>query len=58
MVSPYTTEGASQSGVLAEWQNGADLDDVVFQVAATIPMKGLQLDQEAFVGHLQYKAAA
>jgi len=45
-------------GVLAEWQNGADLDDVVFQVAATIPMNGLQLDQEAFVGHLQYKAAA
>lgn len=45
-------------GVLAEWQNGADLDDAVYQVAATIQMNGFQLDQEAFIQRLRYKAVA
>lgn len=44
-------------GVLAEWQNGADLDDVVFQVAATIPMNGFQLNQDAFIQRLSCEYA-
>ena len=47
-----------RQGVLAEWQHHADWDDAVYRVAAIIPMNSLQLDQEAFVQHLQYKAAA
>jgi hypothetical protein len=47
-----------RQGVLAEWQNSADWDDAVYRVAAIIPMNGFQLNQEAFVQHLQHKAAA
>ena len=47
-----------QQGVLAEWQHGTDLDDAVYQVAATIPKNGFQLDQEAFIRRLRYEAAA
>ena len=47
-----------RQGVLAEWHRQADWDDAVYRVAAIIPMHGLQLDQEAFVQHLHYKAAA
>ena len=40
-------------GVLAEWQHGTALDDSVFRIAATIPMKGVHLDQEAFLRQLR-----
>lgn len=38
-----------RQGLLAEWQHGTTLDDAVFQLAATIPMSGTQLDEEAFL---------
>ena len=47
-----------RQGILAEWQHDAGWDDAVYRVAAIIPMNGLQLDREAFVQHLHYKAAA
>jgi hypothetical protein len=40
-------------GVLAEWQHGAELDDAVYRVAATIPLNGVQLDPNAFVQRLR-----
>ena len=42
-----------RQGVLAEWQHGTAFDDVVYRVAATIPMSGLQLDKDAFVQRLR-----
>jgi len=47
-----------RQGVLAKWQHSADLDDVVYQVAATIPMSGLRLDHEAFLQRLRFEATA
>jgi hypothetical protein len=35
-------------GALKEWEYGIDLDDVVFQVAATFPFGGNQIDAESF----------
>jgi hypothetical protein len=46
-----------RQGVLAEWQHGTVLDDAVFRLAATIPMNGVHLDQEAFVRHLRAGSA-
>jgi hypothetical protein len=43
-------------GLLAEWQHGTVLDDIVFQVAATIPMNGTKLDQAAFLERLHEHA--
>jgi len=48
----------ARQGVLAEWQRGTDFDDAVYRVAATIPMSGLQLDQEAFVQRLRCETPA
>jgi hypothetical protein len=39
-------------GLLAEWQHGPVLDDAVYRLAATMPMNGIHLDQEAFVRRL------
>jgi hypothetical protein len=47
-----------RQGLLAEWQHGAALDDVVFRLAATIPMRGIHFDQEVFVRHLRAGTAA
>jgi hypothetical protein len=47
-----------RQGFLAEWQNGTALDDVVYRVAATIPMNLFQLDQEEFIQRLRCEAAA
>lgn len=47
-----------KEGILTEWQHPIGLADAVYEVAATIPMKGFQLDQEAFIQRLRYKAAA
>ena len=43
----------AREGALAEWQHNMEFDDVVYQVAATIPMNGLELDREAFVQRLR-----
>lgn len=45
-----------RQGLLSEWQRGTVLDDAVFRVACSIPMKGTQLDAEEFIQLL--KAAA
>lgn len=42
-----------RKGLLAEWQHGTELDDSVFGVAAVIPMRGVQLDQERFLRELR-----
>jgi hypothetical protein len=47
-----------KEGVLTEWQHATGLADTVYEVAATIPMKGFQLDQEAFIRRLRCEAAA
>lgn len=46
-----------RQGVLAEWQHGTSLDDAVFRLAATIPMNGIHLNQEAFVQQLRAQTA-
>ena len=40
-------------GQLAKWQHGTTLDDVVFRVAARIPMRGTTLDSRAFLDELR-----
>jgi hypothetical protein len=47
-----------RQGLLAEWQHGTTLDDAVFRVAATLPMKGTDFDPEAFVRQLRQETAA
>jgi hypothetical protein len=42
-----------RKGLLAEWQHGAVLDDVVFSVASNIPMNGTHLDEEDFLRYLR-----
>jgi hypothetical protein len=42
-----------REGQLTEWQHGTALDDVVFHVAATIPMTGTRLDHAAFMKTLR-----
>lgn len=44
-----------REGLLADWQHGTHLDDAVFQVAATIPMKGTHLDQSVYIESLRAK---
>jgi hypothetical protein len=48
----------ARQGVLEEWQHTTDFDDAVYRVTATIPISGLQFDQEAFVRRLRFEAAA
>lgn len=40
-------------GLLTDWQHGAVLDDVVFNLASSIPMNGTHLDVEDFVERLR-----
>jgi hypothetical protein len=42
-----------REGLLAEWQHGTDLEEAVFRLAATIPMRGIRLDEEVFVQQLR-----
>jgi hypothetical protein len=42
-----------REGLLAEWQHGTTLDNVVFHVAATIPMRGTRLDHQVFIETLR-----
>jgi hypothetical protein len=37
-----------RQGQLGEWQQGTNLDDSVFRIAAKIPMTGTQLDHQDF----------
>lgn len=46
-----------RQGLLAEWQHGTTLDDAVFQLAATIPMKGVDLNAEDFFHQLRAASA-
>jgi hypothetical protein len=43
-------------GAIKEWEHGTDLDDIVFQVAATFPFGGNTVDAESF--REQLRAAA
>jgi hypothetical protein len=45
-------------GALKEWEHGTDLDDVVFQVAATFPFGGNVIDAESFREQLRASAGA
>ncbi|MGC2448633.1 MAG: hypothetical protein WA477_13390 [Candidatus Sulfotelmatobacter sp.] len=47
-----------RQGLLSDWQRGTALDDTVFRVAAKIPMRGADLDQEAFLRQLRDQAVA
>jgi hypothetical protein len=47
-----------RKGLLDEWEHGTALDDAVFQLAATIPLRGTELDGEAFVRQLREITAA
>jgi len=38
---------------LPDWQQGTELDDSVYRVAANIPVNGVQFDPEAFVTRLR-----
>src|SRR3974377_442633 len=42
-----------RQGLLSEWQHGTALDDAVFGVACSIPMKGTHLDAKEFVQRLR-----
>ena len=43
----------SMQGLLADWQQGTELDGSVYRVAATIPVNGVRFDPEAFVTRLR-----
>lgn len=43
----------ARHGLLAQWQHGMELDDAVFHVAATVPMRGVSFDREEFVKRLR-----
>ena len=45
-------------GALKEWEHGTDLDDVVFQVAATFPFGGGSINAESFREQLRAAAGA
>lgn len=42
-----------REGRLAEWQRDTMLDQAVFRVAATMPMKGTRLDHDVFIQNLR-----
>jgi hypothetical protein len=44
-------------GLLSFWQHGTALDDAVFEIAATIPLRGVHLDQEAFLRELRQRTS-
>jgi hypothetical protein len=46
-----------KQGVLADWQRGTGLDDVVYRVAAAMPLNGFQLDPSAFIQRLREEVA-
>lgn len=48
----------AREGILAEWQHNTEFEDVVYQVAATIPMNGLEVNREGFVQQLRCETPA
>jgi hypothetical protein len=42
-----------REGRLGEWQRDTMLDQAVFRVAATMPMKGTKLDHDVFIQNLR-----
>ena len=42
-----------RKGLLADWQHGTELNDVVYRVAATIPMRGVDFDAQVFIQRLR-----
>ena len=48
----------SMQGLLADWQQGTELDGSVYRVAATIPVNNEQFDPEAFVTRLRAERSA
>jgi hypothetical protein len=42
-----------RQGLLAEWQHGTTLEDLVFDLAATIPVTGVRFDQNEFIRQLR-----
>jgi ATP-dependent Lon protease len=44
---------SKKAEALAPWQHGEELDEVVFKVAATIPLQFLQLDADTFLEQLR-----
>ena len=42
-----------RAGRLAEWQRGTMLDQAVFRVAASMPMKGTKIDHDLFIQNLR-----
>jgi hypothetical protein len=49
---------ALMQGLLGDWQQGTELDDSVYRVAATIPANGIKFDPEAFVTRLRAERGA
>lgn len=47
-----------REGRLTEWQRDTMLDQAVFRVAATMPMKGTKLDHDAFIQNLRAATSA
>ena len=47
-----------REGLLAEWQHGTTLNNVVFHVAAMIPMKGTRLNHQEFLETLRASTSA
>ena len=48
----------AREGILEVWQHNTEFDDVVYQVAATIAINGLEVDREAFVQRLRCETPA
>jgi len=42
-----------RQGLLADWQHGTELDDVVYRVAANFPMHGVDFDPKMFIQRLR-----
>ena len=45
-----------RQGVLTDWEHGNALEDVVYRAAATVPMNGIQIDEDALVRRLREAA--
>ena len=48
----------AKKGVLAAWQHNQQFDNAVFEVAADVPIHGMELDQDEFVRRLRHAAEA
>jgi hypothetical protein len=44
-------------GAISDWQRGTELDEVVYRVAATIPLNSRKINPEALVQRLKEETA-